>query len=93
MESIEDTTSELEFDPTNQTTWLSGVEAAELIGRSPATITKAIKNGDIVPIRRGRMLFIKKEDILKYKEKMDLLGNSKHDPRRHGNWPPVKTVG
>lgn len=65
--------------------WITTTEAAALTGYHVVHIRRLIKCGSIGGIKMGRDWMVSKSDILKYSEKMSMLGTSKHDPWRDKN--------
>lgn len=69
----------IDFNPIE---WITTGEAAELTGYTSDYIRKAIRRGLLEGMKRGRDWFLNKADVLAYKEKMDALGDRKHNPWR-----------
>ena len=70
--------SEAQFDPQE---WLTTAEAAQLVGCSKHNLTRAHRDGIIVAVPRGNMLFFRRDDILAYIAEIKALGSRKHVPR------------
>ncbi len=68
------------FDPNE---WITTQEAAELTGYTSRNLTRAASAGSLRPIRRGNMLFFKRNEIMKYMQEMSSLGHKKHITKRH----------
>jgi excisionase family DNA binding protein len=62
--------------------WLTTDEAAEMTGYSTVYIRQLARRGSIEARKAGRDWLIGEDSIRRYKEQMDDLGRSKHDPWR-----------
>ena len=62
--------------------WITTTEAAELTGYTPANFRQAVKRGRLYGEKRGRDWWLIKSEVLAYAERMQKLGDSKHDPTR-----------
>lgn len=69
-----------EFNPSE---WITSKEAQELTGYARNTILDAARRGDISSVRRGNMLFYRREEVVKYLNAMKSLGSQKHVPKIH----------
>jgi len=70
--------SEQQFDPQE---WLTTAEAAALVGCTTHNLTRAARSGGIQAIKRGKMLFFQRNDILEYIQEIESLGKDKHIPK------------
>lgn len=66
------------FDPVE---WITTTEAAELTGYTIHNIHKARQRGAIKAIKRGNMLFFRRDDVLQYALDMKDLGKQKYIPK------------
>lgn len=61
--------------------WITTSEAAELTGYSIPNIHRAKQSGRLKAIKRGNMLFFRREEILEYAREMRALGKMKFMPK------------
>jgi excisionase family DNA binding protein len=72
--------SEQQFDPQE---WILTYEAADLANCTPQNLTRAARSGGIPYIRRGKIYFFKRDDVMDYIRRMNELGTAKHNPKYH----------
>ena len=70
--------SEQRFDPQE---WITTAEAADLVGCTTHNLTRAVRSGGLNAIKRGRMLFFQRDEILEYIQEIEALGKDKHIPK------------
>lgn len=72
--------SEQTFDPTE---WITTAEAAKIAQCTTHNLTRAARSGVLDAIKRGNMLFFRRNEILDYIQRMKELGADKHTPKVH----------
>ena len=64
------------------TSWITTAEAAELTGYAVEYVRSLARRKCFSASKRGRDWWIDRDDLLRYKEKMDTLGRQRHNPWR-----------
>ncbi len=60
--------------------WLTTEDAAQLSGYSQAYMRQLAQRGEVTALKAGRDWLLERGALLEYKQRMEALGDNKHNP-------------
>lgn len=61
-------------------------EAAVILGVQPRTVNQYIQRGQLTAEKRGRDLFISRDELMRFQQERPVVGWPKGKPRRPRGW-------